>query len=731
MKNALPSIARAVLVRIVARAAAALLMTAASAMAQVTGEIGGRVVDANTAQPISNARIELRGRPDVLHSGAEGRFTIRGLEPRLYVIRATAIGYEAVTVEYDVLNGRTTDVRVEMSARPSVLTEMSVVARGDSAAPNATVFDRTAIENSGRRDVAELIQSVPGVVVVRDGGPGQPSRVSIRGSSASQVLVLVDGVALNYATSGTADLSRLPLETVQRVTVLTGAQSARYGPRAMAGVVDIETRRAGQEMSATVRGGSYGERNAALTVSGERELGNRAGSLSVSADARSVDGDFDFDMPAARGGGRGTRINSRVQGAGFVANGAVTGDNSTVGANASWQAISRGLAGTIIQQSATGRQTNGRFTTGVQGEYARRAWTLSATATYARESATYDDGAPPYGQVYHDTAKTNGVTALATISRAGVVPVSTGVEARTLSVRSTSLSGTRPRNQQLYGVWSAARVESTLPLSFVGAYELNARVDYSTLSGQGALSPRIAVRASRGVLALSTSLGAGFAPPTLSDQFFTEGVQVRANPSLRPERTRNDIEGRIAFSSIVAGPLEVDAQGAVYRADIDGMILWMPDFRFVWSPSNYNVRRNGYELSALARIKPLSVDVRGTLNQSNITYAGGVISGQVAYRPRVTGNTGITFGPQQLRFDFGARYTGWRRVSAGSALNSLRPFWMADAMLKSTVHPRHWTITTILSTENVFSESASMLVDYPYPPRSLALSVRVLRSHRD
>lgn len=718
-------------VRTVLRAVATLTMMAASARAQVTGEISGRVVDANTALPISNARIEVRGRADVLQSGAEGRFTIRGLEPRTYVIRATAIGYDAVSAEYDVTNGRTTDVRIRMSARASMLAELAVVARHDSAAPNATVFDRNAIENSGRRDVAELIQSVPGVVVVRDGGPGQPSRVSIRGSSASQVLVLVDGVALNSATSGTADLSRLPLENVQRVTVLTGAQSARYGPRAMAGVVDIETQRTGREMSATVRGGSYGERNAALTAAGDRDLGNQKGSLSISVDARNVDGDFDFDMPMARGGGRGTRINSRVEGAGFVANGSLSGDNSTVGVNASWQAISRGLAGTIVQQSATGQQTNGRVTTGMRAEYAQREWILTGTAMYARESATYDDAAPPFGQVYHDTTNTNGITALATVSRAGVMPVSAGFEARTLSVRSTSLSGLGSRNQQLYGLWSAARVESALPLSFAGTYEVNGRVDYSTLSKQGALSPRLAARASRGVLALSASFGAGFAPPTLSDQFFTEGVQVRANPSLRPERTRNDAEGRIALTGVAAGPVEVSAQAALYRADIDGMILWMPDFRFVWSPSNYNVRRNGYELNSSARIKPLGIDLRGGINQSNITYAGGVIGGQVAYRPRVTANTGIAFGPQQLRFDFGARYTGWRRVSAGSALNSLRPFWMADAALKSTVHPNRWSITTILSTENAFSESASMLVDYPYPPRSFALSVRVLRSPRD
>ena len=91
------------------------------------------------------------------------------------------------------------------------------------------------------------------------------------------MLVLVDGVPINSQITGEADLSRVSLEAVERVVVRTGAQSARYGGRALAGVVEITTRRASRESSVLVRDGAWGERQIAATMGDGRSVGSRFG----------------------------------------------------------------------------------------------------------------------------------------------------------------------------------------------------------------------------------------------------------------------------------------------------------------------------------------------------------------------------------------------------------------------------------------------------------------------
>ena len=147
----------------------------------------------------------------------------------------------------------------------------AVVVQSTRDSTSGITFDRKAIEQSGRRDLGELLQSVPSVVITRYGGPGSPSHVSIRGSAASEVLVLVNGAPINSAITGDADVSSFGLERAERVQVLTGAQSARYGGHALAGVVLVETRRAERELSGAASAGAWGERNASIAIGQTRE----------------------------------------------------------------------------------------------------------------------------------------------------------------------------------------------------------------------------------------------------------------------------------------------------------------------------------------------------------------------------------------------------------------------------------------------------------------------------
>lgn len=135
-----------------------------------------------------------------------------------------------------------------------------------------TVVTRQDIDRWQSTSVNDVLRRLPGVDIAQYGGMGQNSSISIRGTNASHVLVLIDGVRLNLAgVSGAADLSQFPVSLVQRIEYIRGPRSAVYGSDAIGGVVNIITTREkpGTELTAGV--GSNGYQN--YDVSTQQQLG--------------------------------------------------------------------------------------------------------------------------------------------------------------------------------------------------------------------------------------------------------------------------------------------------------------------------------------------------------------------------------------------------------------------------------------------------------------------------
>lgn len=82
---------------------------------------------------------------------------------------------------------------------------------------------------------------------------------NLRGLGADRTLVLVNGKRLGITTGGLQDLSAIPMGMVERIDVLKDGASTIYGSDAMAGVINIITRKGFQGMEVTVYGGEYSE----------------------------------------------------------------------------------------------------------------------------------------------------------------------------------------------------------------------------------------------------------------------------------------------------------------------------------------------------------------------------------------------------------------------------------------------------------------------------------------
>lgn len=149
-----------------------------------------------------------------------------------------------------------------------------------------------------QKTLPELLKDVPGVRVRYVSGKGGYTTVSVRGSTAAQVGVFVDGVLVNLGGDAAVDLSTIPVKNVERIEVYRGYIPARFGGTYLGGVINIVTKKPQQTeiSSAAIGAGSFGGYKANIEISAP--LGG--GSLLVGLNHDRSEGDFPYENPGAK-----------------------------------------------------------------------------------------------------------------------------------------------------------------------------------------------------------------------------------------------------------------------------------------------------------------------------------------------------------------------------------------------------------------------------------------------
>ncbi|MDA8095701.1 MAG: TonB-dependent receptor plug domain-containing protein, partial [Betaproteobacteria bacterium] len=117
----------------------------------------------------------------------------------------------------------------------------------DLTGSSVSVITATDLQTQQILALSDALAGTPGVVINRNGGVGETTSLSLRGSAAGQSVVLIDGVRINDASApnGQAVLEDLMVNNISRVEILRGPQSTLYGSDAIGGVVNILTKRGG------------------------------------------------------------------------------------------------------------------------------------------------------------------------------------------------------------------------------------------------------------------------------------------------------------------------------------------------------------------------------------------------------------------------------------------------------------------------------------------------------
>lgn len=163
-----------------------------------------------------------------------------------------------------------------------------------------TSVDAAELERRQTTTVAEVLRTLPGVAIARNGGIGGTTSVFIRGAESDQTVALIDGVKINdpSAPGGGFNFGNLLVGNIARIELLRGPSSVIWGSQAIGGVVNIISHPPTDGLTAAVRA-EAGSRETGQIVG---RISGTAGPLSASAGAGWFTTDGISAFSAARGG---------------------------------------------------------------------------------------------------------------------------------------------------------------------------------------------------------------------------------------------------------------------------------------------------------------------------------------------------------------------------------------------------------------------------------------------
>ena len=258
------------------------------------------------------------------------------------------------------------DVVITASRSPKKQSETGKVVR--------VITSETLAQSQGRT-LTQVLNEVAGITIGGNGNnPGDIKAVYLRGASPGNTLILIDGIPVNDASgiTGEYNISAIPIDQVERVEILKGGNSTLYGSDAVAGVINIITKKGTGKLTANllVNGGSYDTYKQVLGLNGQinkTSVAINASNLDAKnfSTAQPANGELNFDKDASH--------------------------QKAVSVNLGQQVNDRFLLRSMLQANLTNADLdNGAFTDGLNYNYKKSAVLAGIAGIYDLDKGRID-----------------------------------------------------------------------------------------------------------------------------------------------------------------------------------------------------------------------------------------------------------------------------------------------------------------------------------------------------
>lgn len=596
--------------------------------------------------------------------------------------------------------------------------------QGSPRAPAAqsTVVEATKFAGEVR-SLPELLLNAPGASIHSLGGPGQAATLSLRGATADESLILLDGIPLQGVGGGAVDLATIPATLLDRLVVTRGVLGAQFGAGALGGVVEL--------VPHAVKGAAGGHAQAAAGSFGTYQLAADLdvpvadGGAAIALQGDRTAGDFDYARQLTPGIPDAPYYGYRRSNADALRGSALLRLTQPVRSgefNALLQASAgdRGLPGpsNAVTSRSRERDETGLVGLGVAGALGKGSWTIRG---WGRLDRILLQGVQAFGDCR------DGDPGCPRIDQRGS-GLRTEGEARVpigdRHVVSVSLSGGEDR---VHGGDTGAHARPLVSgavrddVALAAGLGLHPALRVDRIGDETGLSPGVSaawVPAADGPFALRAGWGLSFRAPSFNELYLKSGA-IAPNPDLRPERAWSADAG----ATFRAGGAQISA-GVFWSSYRDLIVYELNPSANQVKPLNVGrAHILGAELQAVLRLpRRFSFEATYSWTRSVNQRPGARQDAPLAYRP-----------PHELRLRLahqGERFEGYAESSFTSATprNDYGTATLpAQLVFNAGIGARAaGSLWLDLEAKNLLDDQTlEDLFQYPLPGRSIALIARV------
>ncbi|MDQ3191942.1 MAG: TonB-dependent receptor [Bacteroidota bacterium] len=549
-------------------------------------------------------------------------------------------------------------------------------------------------------------------VSIKSYGAGGLATSSIRGAGAAHTAVLWNGFNLQSPTHGLVDLSLIPVNFMDEVSLQTGNVGTLWGSGAIGGVIHLKNKpvqNTGISASTTSVLGSFGEKQQQVNFS--YKTGDKFNST-ARLYYRSEVNDFSFTNTALADKPVQKQKNSELLQKGFLQENYIKlTSNQQLNIRFWYQQTDRNIPPVMTQTESVSNQKDNSFR--VTSEWSNKG----KTAAYFVRSAYFDETIEYIDKTYLIFSKSN-VRSFISEAEANFIlsarqvfnfginntyneAVSQGYEFNPSQNRTALFSSYKLSNkkQNWIGILSARQ-----------EVVVNKFVPFIPAAGvEGTIIPNIKIKA---------NVSRSYRIPSFNDLYWYPG----GNPDLLPEAGWNQEAGVVLDKG--GEKYSVVTELTVFNRNIKNWIIWLPEENY-WAPQNimqvwsrgseinakikYKTRKVKYELSALTNYTVSTNEKAKNANDASVGK-------QLIYVPLYSGIGNFSISYKKWNFNYSHAYTGYRYTSSDNS-QFLEPFHISGLYLKRRTLINKFRAEIFIRANNIFNNNYQVMAWRPMPGR--------------
>jgi vitamin B12 transporter len=592
-----------------------------------------------------------------------------------------------------------------------------------SAGNKITTFDSLTMSQHRHQNLGDLLAEESGLFV-KSYGLNSLASASFRGGSASQTAILWNGFNISSPMNGQIDLSLIPVNFCDAISIQHGGSSALWGSGAMGGAIhlnNLANYNKGITLQLNLGGGSFGSFNkqAALEISKKKFV------TSIKFFQSEAKNNFLFNNINTTESIKRIQSNAEIHSQGFLnENHLIISKNQRVNLMLWVQQTNRQLPPTLLQMSSQSKQNDQSVRLTSEWQLEKRKTSTTIRTALFDEALRYQDY--PINSYSH--------------SRSFISEIETKYNLNKNHAFNAGINNT-------YSTAKADGYQNTTQLnrlSFFTAYAFTAKnnklkanvsirkefVEHFNVPMVYAIGSSFALNKN---IKLKANAAKVYRLPTFNDWYWNPG----GNPNLLPEHGyTQDIGFKWQFKT-KNKRWYFATEPTLFNKQIENWIIWLPNTNY-WEPQNImkvwsrGIETNSticWELNQLKFSTTLLTNYVVSTNENKSSIVDAAYNKQLIYVPMYSGQIKFNIGYKKLNAAYRQSYTGYRYTSSDNS-EFLNPYQLGSLHFSYQLNYKKWRSSAFLQVNNVWNTEYQIMANRAMPLRNYALGITFEINHK-